>query len=101
MIFVQPEQRIADEEIAHLVPAKIENERTPILLFALAWVHVLVEIGAVELREGVSIFREMGWHPIHNHADAGLVARVDEVTQFVWRAEAAAGRIIIGDLITP
>ncbi len=70
-------------------------------MLALARVHVLIKIGAVEFGERVRIFREMRWDPIHDHADAGLVARVDEVTQLIRRAESAAGCVVVGNLITP
>ena len=101
MIFVEPEKRVGDEEIAHLVAAKIENERAPILVLALARVHVLVEIGAVEFGEPMGVLREMRRHPIHDHADAGLMAFIDEMAEVIWRAEAAGRRVIICDLITP
>ena len=51
VILVQPEERVADQEIAHLVAAVVENQRAPILVLALARIHVLVQIGAVEFRE--------------------------------------------------
>src|SRR6267378_2666555 len=59
VIFVEPEKRVADEKIPHLVSAKIENERAPILLFALARVQVLVEIGAIELGQRVGVLWKM------------------------------------------
>ncbi len=49
MIFVEPEKRVSDQKIPHLVAAIIENERAPILLLALARIHVLKEMGAVKL----------------------------------------------------
>src|SRR5438067_454275 len=35
VLFVEPEKRVTDEKIPHLVATKIENERAPILLLAL------------------------------------------------------------------
>src|SRR5207247_8314760 len=99
--FVEPEEGVADEKIAHLVAAKIENERAPILLFALARVHVLVEIGAIEFGQRVCVLWKMRRHPIHDHADAGLMTSVDKMAKVVIRPEPAGGRIIICDLITP
>jgi hypothetical protein len=101
VIFIEPEKRIADEEIADFAAAIIENERPPILVFALARVHVLVEIGAIEFGKRMRILREMRRHPIHDDADARPVTCVDKMTEFVGRAEAAGGRVIICDLITP
>ena len=90
-----------DQEIAHFVAAEVKNERAPILMLALARIHVLVEIGAVEFGQPVRVLREMRRHPIHDHADAGLMTFVDEMTELVRRSEAAGRRVIICDLITP
>src|SRR5206468_4701800 len=59
VIFVEPEKPVADEKIAHLVAAVIENERAPILMLALTGVLVLVEVGAVELGQRVCVLRKM------------------------------------------
>ena len=45
---VEPEKRVGDKEIGNLMPAKIEDQRAPILMRALARVFVLVKGGAVE-----------------------------------------------------
>src|SRR5262245_16099435 len=101
MKFIEPEERIADQKIPHLVAAVIENKRAPIRLLALARVLVLVKVGAVELAERVCILRKMRRHPIHNHADSGLMTFVDEMTKIIGRTEPARRRVIICDLITP
>ena len=43
----------------------------------------------------------MRGHPVHDHADAGLVQRVDEKLKILRRAEAAGRREKTGDLIAP
>src|SRR5260370_4152901 len=101
VIFVEPKKRVADKKIADFVAAKIENERAPILLLALARVHVLVEIGAIKFGQRVSVLWKMRRHPIHDHADASLVTFVDEMAEVVKRTEPTCGPIIIFDLITP
>src|SRR5689334_11332081 len=70
-------------------------------MLALARIHVLVEIGTVELRERMCVLREMRRHPVHDHAYPSLMTSVDEVTEIVGRPEPARGRVIIRDLITP
>src|SRR5205823_11285930 len=65
------------------------------------WVHVLVKIGAIEFSQRVSVFWKMRRHPIHDHADAGLMTFIDEITEFIRRTEPTGGRVIISDLITP
>ena len=51
-------------------------------------IGVLVERLAVEARERPVVLREVPGHPVHDHADAGLVQAVDEVPQVVGVAEA-------------
>src|SRR5207248_3093374 len=101
VIFVEPEKRVPDWKIAHLVESIIKNERAPILVLALTRIHVLVEIGAIELGQSVCVLRKMRRHPIHDHADAGLITFVDEMTEIIGRPESAGGSVIICDLITP
>jgi hypothetical protein len=91
VILLQPEQRVGNQERAHFVAAVVEDQRAPVAMLALARVGVLVERGAVEKRQAVRVFGEMRGHPIDNHADAGLVAGVDEVHEIVGRAEAEVG----------
>ena len=59
MIFVEPEEGVRGQEIAHFVAAEVEDQRAPILVLALARIGVLVEIGAVELRQAVRVLRKM------------------------------------------
>src|SRR4029077_7503784 len=94
VIFVEPEKRIPDKEIPHFIAAKIKNQRAPILLLALARIHVFVEIRAIEFSQAMRVLWKMRRHPIHDHADAGLMTFVDEITEFIWRAEPAGGRVI-------
>ena len=60
---LEPEERVAEEERAHLVAAVVEDQRAPVLVLALARIGVLVERRAVELREAVAILRESGPAP--------------------------------------
>ena len=101
MIHLQPEQRVGDEEVLHLVPAVVEDQRAPVGMLALARVGVLVEMRAVEPGERVRILREVAGHPVEDHADAVRVALVDELHQVGGRAEARRRRVEVGDLIAP
>ena len=71
------------------------------LVLALARVGVLVERGAVEERQAVRVLGEMRRHPVHDHADARLVAAVHEVLEIVRRAEARRGREVADHLVAP
>src|SRR4029077_2810662 len=101
VIFVEPEKRVADEKIAHFVSAIIKNEGAPILLLALARIQGLVEIGPIELGQGVGVLWKMRRDPIHDDADASLMTFVDEMPEIVRRTEPASGCVVICDLITP
>ena len=101
VIFVEPEKRVADEEIAHFVAAEIKNQRAPVLVLALARVRMLVEIRAVEFRQPMRVLWEVGWYPVHNHPDAFAVARIHKMHEFLRSAESRRGSEVPDDLITP
>src|SRR5260370_29598415 len=95
MIFVQPEQRVREQEVPDLRSPVVEDQRSPILMLALAGVRVLVQRGAIEAREAVIIFWKMTRHPVENDGEIGLMTRVDKVFEIFrrpqpppWRQEA-------------
>ena len=101
VIHLQPEQRVGDEEVFHLVPAVVEDQGAPVGMLALARVGVLVEMRAIEPGECVRILREVAGDPVEDHADAVGVALVDELHEVFGRAEARRRRVEVGDLIAP
>ncbi len=101
MQFLQPVQRAGEEEVLHLVAAEVEDERGPVLVLAQARVLVFVERRPIEARQGMTVFRKVGWHPVHDHADAIAVAVVHEVAEVVGIPEAARGRIVARGLVAP
>ena len=68
---------------------------------AAARVGVLVERRPVELRERELVAREVRRHPVEDHADPGLVQRVDEGAEVVRLAERRHGRVEAGHLVAP
>src|SRR4051794_6647875 len=96
-----PEERIGGEEVSDFVAAKIENERSPILMRSFARIFVFVKRGAVEFRQRPFITRKMRGNPIDQHTNARFVQRGDEKLEFVRRSETAGRRIKTGHLITP
>ena len=74
----EPVERRREQEVAHLVAAEVEDERSPVGVRAAAGIVVLVERRAVEARERPVVAREVRGHPVEDHADAALVQRVDE-----------------------
>ena len=101
VILLEPEQRVRQQEIPDLVPAVVEDQRAPVLMLALPRVGVLEERRAVEARQPVFVLRKMARHPVENHAEAGLVAGVDEQLEVLRRAEAAGRREEPEHLVAP
>ena len=97
----RPEQRVGDEEVAHLVAAVVEDQRAPLRVRAAARVLVLVERRAVEARERPVVAREVRRHPVEDHADAVRVHPVDEQPEVVGRAVARRRRVVRRHLIAP
>ena len=85
---LEPVQGVGDEEVAHLVAAVVEDERAPVGVLALTGVGVLVQGRAVEAGQRPVVAREVGGHPVDDHADAPLVQVVDEEPEVVGGAEA-------------
>ena len=89
------------QEVADLVAAVVEDHRAPVGVLALARIFVLVEGGAVEAARGRGRRGEVGGHPIDEHADAVLMAVVDEVHEVLRRAVPAGGGVVADRLVTP
>ena len=87
MILLQPVQRVGHQEVADLGAAEVEHISAPVELFAASRVGVLVERGAVEAAQRPGVLREVGGDPVHDHADAGLVQGVNQMAEFVGRAQ--------------
>ena len=67
----------------------------------LARVRVLVEVRSVEVAESVLVAREMGRHPVEQHANAALVEIVDEVHEVLRSPIAARWSEVPGRLVAP
>ena len=89
MVVAQPVQRAREQEVADLVAAVVEDERSPVGVHAATRVVVLVERGAVEAGERAGVAREVRRHPVEDHADAALVQDVDELAEVVGRRRSA------------
>jgi len=94
MEFVDPVQRIGDQEVAHFVAAEIENQCAPVLMLAATRVGVLIHGLPGKARQRPVVFREVRRHPVEQHADAGLVAGIDKGAKFVRRTETRGRRVI-------
>ena len=101
VVGVEPEERVAGEEVAHLGAAVVEDGAVPLRMESLARVGVLVEVRAVEVREPVLVGREVRGDPVEDHADAAAVQVLDEVHEVLWRAVAGTRGEVAGDLVAP
>ena len=101
MELLQPEEGTCDQEVTYLAVAEVEHVRAPVGVFAQRGVGMLVQSRAVKACKRPLVPREMGGHPVENHADTGVVERVDEPAELVGCAEARGGCEVPGQLITP
>ncbi len=101
MVLREPEERVGDQEVAHLGAPVVEDERAPVGMRSAAGILVLVERRAVEAHERELVAREVRRHPVEDHAEAAGVQPVDEVAELVGRAVARRGRVVAGHLIAP
>ncbi len=101
VIFLGPVERVVDEEGQHLAPPEIVDRGLPVGVEALARIGMLVERRPVEMLEPEGIGREMGRHPIEDHADPDPVRAVDEARKALPVAIARGRRIEAGGLVAP
>ena len=98
---LDPVQRVAAEVVAYLAAAVVVDQRVPILVKALARVGVLVKVRAVEFGQAVRIAREVGGHPVEDHAQPRGVRGVGEGAEILRCAEARGGRVQPDRLVAP
>ena len=98
---LQPVDGAAYEEGGNLVTPVIENVALPIGMKPPPGIGVLVKMGPVEIAQPVPVRGEVRRHPVEYHAQAALVEIIDEIHQILRGSEAARGREIAGDLISP
>ena len=93
---VRPEQGVGHEEGANLAAAIVELVGVPVGMDL-----VLVEHAAVEVGQALGVGAEAAAHPVEDHADAGLVAGIDEVHELARVAVAGRGGVVAGGLVAP
>ena len=96
MEVLNPEQDIGHQEAADLGAAEIELVSAPVGMDLSLEEHVPVEGG-----EALRVGAEAAGDPVEDHADARLVAAVDEVHELLRRAVARRGGEVSGRLIAP
>src|SRR3990172_4182568 len=101
VVLLEPEQGAAPQKGTDLVPAVVEDVALPVRVKAFLRVRVLVEMRAVEVGKAVLIAREMGRHPVEDHADAVLVQTIHEFHKVLGVPVPARGREVPRGLVTP
>jgi hypothetical protein len=101
MVALEPEQRVADQEVRDLAAAIVEHPRAPVRVLAAARVLVLVKVCPVEEDEAVGVLGEVGGDPVEEHADAARVELVDEGHEVLGPAVAPGRRVAADGLIAP
>ena len=101
VIAVEPEQRVRQKEVPHLVATVVEDQGSPISMFAEPGVRMLIEIGAIKISQPMPVLRKVGWHPIEQHTHARLMAAIHKGTELFRGPEAARRREVADHLIAP
>ena len=83
VILVIPVQRVADEEVLHLILTVIEDLRAPVRMLALSRVRILIGRSAVEIRQSLRILWEVRRYPVEDHADTMLVKIIHQVHELL------------------
>ena len=93
---LEPVQHVGDQEGADLAAGKVELVRAPVGVNLVLKQHMAVKGG-----KAVGVGTKTAGHPVHDHADARLVARIDKVHELLRVAVARRGGIVAGRLVAP
>ena len=93
---LEPVQHVGNQEGADLATGEVELVRAPIGVNLVLKQHVAVKGG-----KAVGVGAKTAGHPVHDHADASLVARIDKVHELLRVAIARRGGIVAGRLVAP
>ena len=93
---LDPVQHVGDQEGADLAAGEVELVRAPVGVNLVLKQHVAVKGG-----KAVGVGAKTAGYPVHDHADACLVARIDKVHELLRVAVARRGGVIAGRLVAP
>ena len=101
MVFFCPKQCIGYKEILYLGTSVIVDQSSPVRMHTLPGVQMLIKAGSVKGSQSERILREMGRHPVQDHADSLLMHIIHKIHKVLRGSVPAGGRIITGHLIAP
>ena len=93
---LEPVQHVGDQEGADLAASEVKLVRAPVGVNLVLKQHVAVKGG-----KAVGVGTKAAGHPVHDHADARLVTRIDKVHELLRVAVARRGGIVAGRLVAP
>ena len=96
MEVLEPIQHVGDQEGADLATGEVELMRAPVGVNLVLKQHVSVKGG-----KAVGVGAKTAGHPVHDHADASLVARIDKVHELLRVAVTRRGGVVAGRLVAP
>ena len=83
VIFIHPEHSARYQEADNLIAAVVINESTPLFVFALSPVLVLIAASAVKAHKPVRILREMSGNPVKYNSQTCPVSLVDKIHEIM------------------
>ena len=101
MVFFDPVQGVCNEEILYFILPVVEDFGPPVGMFPFPGICIFIQGLSVKISQAMGIPREMGGHPVQDHADPLLMEIVDKVHKFVRRAVTGGGSVVTGHLISP
>ena len=93
---LEPVQHVGDQEGADLAAGEVKLVRAPVGVNLVLKQHVAVKGG-----KAVGVGAKTAGHPVHDHADACLMACIDKVHELLRVAVARGGGVIAGRLVAP
>ena len=96
MEVLEPVQHVGDQEGADLAAGEVKLVRAPVGVNLVLKQHVAVKGG-----KAVGVGAKTAGHPVHDHADARFVARIDKVHELLRVAVARRSGKVAGRLVAP
>ena len=93
---LEPVQHVGDQEGADLAAGEVKLVRAPVGVNLVLKQHVAVKGG-----KAVGVGAKTAGHPVHDHADATLVACIDKMHELLRVAVARRGGVVAGRLVAP
>src|SRR6056297_3512144 len=101
MKLLKPVDSIRQQKIDYFNSPKVENVGSPIFVFALPGIIMLIKCCAVKSSQSVFIFGKVSRNPVQYYANIGLVAFVNEIAEIIRVAKTAGWSKITGNLVAP